>query len=1429
VRVTGAGEELGNDIKKETSLNRSPMPWGSPGPPTKAFHYLIKMVFIIQSLLFIALLLLPAPGNQCLYSQNYGLKYSRNYIPDEYELLPQNWDILEDPNGLIYVANQGGLLEYDGVSWKSIEIPGQTVRSLAIDSRGTIYLGGVNEIGYLAKASQGRLEYTSLTSHLQEDKKNFGIVWRTHVIKDIIFFRTSNYILRWKPQQQQLKVILETKKDQDNTLSASFTCFTCQGMLFVHQLHTGLMRWQSGSFKIIPGSQTFADCQDIFMLAPYNKPGSKIIIGARDKGFFIYDGKSTIHFSTQVDEYLKEKIPVHGIALSKSPGDFAIATRSGGLAIIDSRGQLKHLFTQNYGLYNNDVKYVFEDSLGDLWTALNEGISKIEYLSPLSFFDDYSHLPGMVFAVVRHSKKLYAGTSQGLFYMDENSNQFEPVPGIYSACRSLLSNGDSVIAATSQGVYQVQNNNPREITNIPAYVLLRSRQDPNRIWVGMRGGLASLYIDKSNRFKQENTYDKIYREIKTIVEDTRGHLWLGARGSGVFKISFPDPGNIYDYHVIRYSVIHRLPAEEVQVCQAAKHVMFAARKGLFRFREEKNIFVLDYTLGKEFSTHLQNVFRIVEDKNNSIWVHANGRNFQALLQPGQAYQIIEKPLARVPLSWLVNSIYPDPDQNVTWFATHKGLVRFDPRVKKNYDHEYRTIIRRVLVNGTPQFYDIYPSENTPGPGKSPKQSLPTFQSDKRDFRFEFAAPFFEYEAGIRYSFFLKGYDNKWSEWHKDAFKDYTIFNPGTYTFRVRARNVYGQTGEETGFRFKILPPWYRTWWAYCLYALLVFTIIFFSWNWRSRKLQKEKNRLEKVVEARTKEINLKNQQLEKQTALLIEQAEKLEELDHTKSRFFANISHEFRTPITLIIGPLEQILASQLPHHIKDKMQLMHRNSQRLLKLINQLLDLSRIESGKMKINASPQDIISFLKSIIASFEQACQNKEVILKFHARKEPITLYFDPEKLEEVFSNLLLNALNYTSPTGKITVSVKSNPGKEEDFPEGFVEISIKDTGCGIPKEQLDHIFERFFQVDSQKKKHNGTGIGLALTKELVTLHHGKIDVDSRTGEKSGTEFVLRFPLGKNHLHPDQIDQPKIMTDSQDNKQQEYETENHYQFEEEDTTGNIEPKIKKQQPVKYTVLLVEDNPEMRRFIRASINDYYNVVEAEDGQEGIQEAQNIMPDLIVSDIMMPDTDGIELCQKLKNDINTSHIPIILLTAKASESSVIQGLEAGADDYITKPFNVKMLAARIKNLIQLRHQLQEKIQNQLRLQPEEIKISSIDQRFINQLQNTIEKNLSDFDLNVETMSEKMDISRVTLNKKIYAITGLTATEFIRSYRLQRAMQLLKVNFGSVLDVALEVGFSNPSYFAKCFKEEFHQLPSEFMASENNSKIHHKQKMTIK
>ncbi len=1376
-----------------------------------------KIAAALSALLFIGLPWWATVGGY-LYSQNPGLKYSRNYSSNEYGLKRQNWCILQDPQGIICVANHGGILEYDGVSWNIILIPNQAARSIAIDVSGTIYVEGVNEIGFLAPDSQGRLKYISLLEHLDENKRNFGNVWKTHATEEGIFFRTTKYLFRWNTKQKKMNVALESKKGNNTRFNASFTC---EGKYFINQRNVGLMQLENNSFKIIHGGETFASAKTVFMIVPYDTSGKKILIGTREKGFFIYDGKTVRPFPTEADDYLKEKKACFGIALSRSPGDIAIATLHGGLVITDLHGKLKYMFTKDFGLYDNNVKYVFEDSQGNLWAALNNGISKIEYLSPLSIYDNRSKLPGMVYAVTRHSNGLYAGTSQGLFYLVSNADKFSPISGMSSTCWSLLSIGDSLLAATSIGVFQFENNTIRRITRTPSYVLLRSQKAPNRIWVGTHNTLTSLYQNPSQgkeEWTEEYKYEKVDRQIRTIAEDGEGNLWMGTLPSGVFKVVFSSHGAIGDYDITRYDTSHQLPLGPVRVFCAAGHVMFGTKKGLFRFDESINAFIPDDTLGKKLASDLRDVFRLKEDRNKSIWLHAKGRNYQAILKSDRTYVVNKKPLARIPISWQVNAIYPDPGENVTWFATHEGLIRYSPGVKKDYSHEYCTIIRRVSVNGTPQFYNLYATSYNFTGERDSKHPVPVFPYKDRNLRFEFAAPFFEDETGIRYCYILEGYDKDWSDWYKEAYKDYTNLDAGVYTFRVQARNVYGHIGREEVFEFKIQPPWYRTWWAYSVYVLLLFLAIFLTVRWRSIKLEQEKKKLEQVIVERTKEINRKNQQLEKQTRLLIEQAEKLKELDHAKSRFFANISHQFRTPLTMIIGPLEQMLPRGLPNGIKKKLNLMYRNSHRLLMLINRLLELSRIDSGKMKLQASPLYIIPFLKGMLASFEQMAREKRLNLGFHSEEESITLYFDAEKMEDMFGNLLSNAVKFTPAKGKITVSVKRIMEKEEDFPSGSLEISVQDTGSGIPKEQLAHIFDRFFQVDSNKQKHKGSGIGLALTRELVTLHHGKIDVNSRVGENSGTEFIIRLPLGTDHLKPDEIAAPsEIELISQrklpePGENEEAPMENGWEVEWEKEADEID---KETETAAHTVLVVEDNPDMRKFIRESIEPHYSVVEAEDGQEGIQKARAIMPDLVISDIMMPEVDGYELCQTLKKDIKTSHIPVILLTAKASEDSMIQGLETGADDYITKPFNTKILVTRIKNLIDLRRQIQEKIQRQLLLQPEEINVSSIDQKFLKQLQEIIEKELSDPDLNVEALSEKMDISRVTLNKKIQALTGESATHFIRSYRLKRAVQLLEAHFGTILDVAMEVGFSSSAYFTKCFREKFHQLPSTFLGGE--------------
>ena len=1339
---------------------------------------------------------------EVLNGQPPGLKYLKNYSSG---LHPQNWSILQDQRGIIYVANNGGVLEYDGVHWRTIKVPNWKVRSLAVDASDTVYIGGLDEIGFLAADTKSSLQYVSLLDRLEKDQKNFSDVWRINPTREGIYFRTSYYLIRWNPHTGKIKVW----KSKTGFI-ASFNCF---GRLFVQEKDVGLMQMVNDSLIIIPGNDPFVTTK-IYMMAPYDE--QRILMGTQSKGFYLYDGTTASPFPTEVDDYIDSKQLYYGIRLLSSPGDFALATLRGGLVIMDSQGRLKEKFTKPYGLQCDDVKSVFEDFQGNLWLALDKGISKIEYASPISIYDDnHWGLPGSVLSVTRHGidNHLYVGTTSGLYFLDSSPRcrgPFQPVAGISSACFSLFSRGDSILAAGTAGVFQLETKNNshtiRSVSDYPSYVLERSLKEPNRTWVGKRQGLVLLRMDsQSRRWKEERRFQFKTPQVTTIVEDQKGNLWLGSLGNGVLKVDFPGDGTISEPQVVPYDTSHGLPTGAVRTFFAAGHVIFAASAGIFCFDEKNQVFVKDYTLGKNFAEGPDSVFRMAEDRYKNIWFHSEFRNFLAAARPDGTFVLDKSPFLRLPLCQ-VNAIYADPVRETVWFGSNDGLIRFDNPIKKNDRQDFSTFIRKVVVNGEPVF-DGYPP-------RTHNDSKPHFLVVKyrdRNFRFEFAAPFYEDETANRYRCFLEGYDQDWSNWSSEPQMIYTNLDAGVYRFRVQAKNVYEHSSREDVFQFKVLAPWYQTWWAFLIDALLFFLVIYLVVKWRSKKLQHEKQQLEKIVKNRTKEIDEKNRQLEWQTLQLQEQSGKLREMDQVKSRFFANISHDFRTPLTLIMGPLEQMLTREKEQHQKKQLNLMLRNSQQLLMLINQLLDLSKLDSGKLKLQAGPQNIISFIKGIISTFESLAAENRLNLTSRANAEDITVYFDPGKMEQIMGNLLINAVKFTPPGGEIGVSVTV-------YSPEIVEISVRDTGMGIPKEQLDRIFDRFYQADSSLHRSSqqikGTGIGLALTKELVVLHHGNIDVHSRMGENSGTEFIIRLPLGKDHLQPGEITDSPASTSTYREPIRIRVDESNTRGEEVEEEESSEPK-KQGDREKNIILVVEDNPDVREYIRGPLQPYYTVVEAADGKEGIHKAKTIIPDLVISDIMMPGTDGYELCRTLKKDIKTSHIPVILLTAKASEESIIEGLETGADDYITKPFSTKILEARVKNLIELRRQLHIKMNREMTLQPAEISVSSMDQKFLKELQEMIEKNLGDPGFNVEQLANKLYMSQSTLYRKILALTGETVTEFIRSYRLKRAAQLLKARFGNVTEVAFEVGFSNTAYFTKCFKKKFHRLPSQFQAAE--------------
>ncbi len=522
-----------------------------------------------------------------------------------------------------------------------------------------------------------------------------------------------------------------------------------------------------------------------------------------------------------------------------------------------------------------------------------------------------------------------------------------------------------------------------------------------------------------------------------------------------------------------------------------------------------------------------------------------------------------------------------------------------------------------------------------------------------------------------------------------------------------------------------------------------------------------------------------------------EQTVKLQALDEAKSRFFANISHEFRTPLTLIQGLIDKQLLNPEQSPDAQDVAIMKRNVNRLQQLINQLLDLSKLESGEIRLNLHQGDLLMFIQKMVSLFESTALDKAIKLELKQNEiGSIVAPFDEDKLYKVLTNLLSNAIKFTPEKGTVLVNISIETEANQ------LKINVSNTGSGIPDEKLPYIFDRFYQVESgSTRRYEGTGIGLALVKELIELHQGRIEV---TSEDSLTTFSLWLALDSSVYQTSDFENAPVETAVEDIAVPRPRLNNK-------TVENGAP-----DDSKLVILVAEDNPDLQYFIKDILSDQYHVIQALDGERGLQLARKEIPDLIISDVMMPRMDGFEMSEQIKKDPLTDHIPIIMLTAKASKENKLEGLELGADDYLTKPFDKEELLVRIANLISTRRKLQEKFGNQINLKPDQVKVDSQQVRFLNQVKEVIEENISNDQFSVDDLSDSVGMSRSQLHRKLKALTDQSTTHYIRNYRLHRAADLLKQNHGTVSEIAYSVGFNSQTYFSSSFKELFGHAPSE-------------------
>ncbi len=1327
----------------------------------------------------------PAAKISC--DKDLGLPLIRNYSAREYGAADQNWAIIQDRQGIMYFGNNFGVLEYDGSSWRLISVPNEVVRSLAMDSTGCIYLGGYNEIGYLAADSAGNLKYHSLLHLIPVGDRKFGHVWNTLVSENEIYFQSYSHIFRIKTNQRESRSHPIQAVKIWRPVTNFHLSFVVNGQYFVLEQNRGLFTIDEDSLRLTPGGARF-DHDTVFLMHPRFGAGDSdsvsarkhILVYSKPSGFFLYDGKTFTPFKTEADAYLKENI-LYMKSSVLPDGRLALGTVHGGLVLMNQEGKITQIVDPQAGLADPTVYATFVDRNGTLWLALQNGITRFSTSLPFTLFDKRLGIESEVNSIIRFKGRLYCATMRGIRILSPKTGSgkapsFTKVPGIALQSWDLLEANKHLLAASTDGVAEIDG---EQAVKIPtswhnALSLYHSRRDSTILFVGLLDGLAVLKF-RNGTWQDAGRINEVTEDIRYITEDSKGNLWLGAMLQKVIKLS-PLPDGTFA--VRRYDGGGRISGV-YSLYNIHNQIIVATGKGFLRYDTLSDCFVKDSDIPFSYQEDVRRSFQVVTDKENRTWIQEETMNNARIfvLKNG-----VLKPLPLLQLAGdrnLGHSIYPSPRYSrVFWLGGSEKIVRFtysEPETL-SYPVQNTVLLRKITVNNDSL---LFGGSGVPG-------AVNELPFHNNTLSFEFALPGAVDESMVRYQYFLLGFNKGWSDWTSQHIKLFEQLPSGAYVFKVRARDVLGRVSNAASFAFKIRPPWYRAWWAYTFYLFLIILIIYAMLRSRFRYLERKAKKLELLVAKRTQKIR--------------EQSEKLKEMDRLKSRFFANITHEFRTPLTLIMGQIESVLASGGKETAKLKMAA--RNTRRLQQLINQLLDLAKIEVQGLKLNRAAHELVPFLRGLVYSFESLAKQKMITLNFYSESENIVLEFDSKKMEEVFENLLSNALKFTPRGGAVSVTLQITENEDEKLTESagkFTEIHVKDTGLGIAADKLPHIFDRFYQADSSKTRdYEGTGLGLALVKELVELHHGRITVRSKPG--LGTDFTIKLPFQEQSTVSAQPAIPNYKPQKKTMLSDITEDAAINQTAGQDEVKQLE-----------TILIIEDNADMRVYLRQNLESEFHIREAENGKTGLQRAAEIMPDLIISDVMMPVMDGFELVKELKKNERTSHIPVILLTARASLDDKIDGIESGADAYLSKPFNQQELLARAKNLIHSRQQLRKRFSKATVIRPSEISAVSADQAFLEKVVTIIDARISDETFSVEVLAEEAAFSVTHLNRKLRALIDQSAGQLIRSMRMQRAANLLKKHAGNVAQIALKVGFSDQASFTRSFKKQFGCPPGAY------------------
>lgn len=1311
--------------------------------------------------------------------------------------------IVQDNDGFIWIGTRGGLNRYDGYEFKifnqepgdSNSLVNPSIESLFVDSKGNIWIG--TKSGGVSKYDPDTECFKNFATNYKQENK---------LLPDnrVLAFYEDSMGRIWMGTWRRGVVVYDERKDTiyqylDNTSVRSIEGST-GGNIWVGA-NNGLFKFRENNGAItqqkIPANNFW--CSEL----KFDKKRNVLWITARGlikynvttnqwKRYEIGDayGASTVH-------------SYESICLDKQ-GKIWLGTWGTGFYFFDPAKEVFQrylIYPENRATLNKDydaVLDIFQDKDGNFWLGTNGG--GLCVLTPKLEFHTVGYHPELnkglintrIMSVVDgHDGNLWLGTiGSGLIWSPDREN-FYPVdypPGVNKSRFFII-----------KYIYQDKDNRIWAGTNVGTF------------YIHFIDGVPNL-INAAEKYRNNSI---LGRQAVSFL-DAENMLWLGTLQNGLFLL---DKRN--NYKTIRHLIKHNSASGNLNSNRISflfndskDRVWIGTYNGLHIFNSSDSTVQIaeDYfKISGDFSGNI--ITCIDEDIDGNIWVGTpNGLNRLTEIAPGQFSVTIfeeDKGLA----SNFIKGISHDSKGNV-WISTNSGISKFvasdstfinynemDGVRGKNFTEAsvFRNERGELFFGGTSGLTYFQPHEIK----ALPKSDSPVFTGLKiqnqpvaihqklgskvvlshsilhtgnlvipyhyNNFEIQFSALDYKSMGKNKYKYLLEDHDENWNFIGERNFINFNNLKPGEYILNVKAansNNVWNETPRK--LKIKILPPFWQTWYALTIYILVVIAIVTII-RWNAVKQVRLANKLEMAK-------------------LQHDQDRKISEM---KFQFFTNISHEFRTPLTLILAPLKEILSneqkSKLSEDVVHKIGIVQKNATRLMKLVNQLLDFRKAETGNMKLMASNSNIEAFVREVCLPFYELAKINEIHFDVHSTLQSKQLWFDREKLEVVLNNLISNAFKYVQNKGHIEVALF----EEEDE----ILLSVSDNGPGIHSAEIKHIFDRFYQVE-KNDNYGSSGIGLALVKRLVELHKGSITVTSEPNVN--TEFVVALPKGNAHLAADEMVHAE-------------NTKKNFVKSEPVVANRLKQRPKVKPKSDECILVVEDDIEVNHYLESLLQTYYRVETAFDGSSGYNKALEIKPDLILSDVMMPKTDGFELCKKIKSNDEISTIPVILLTAKSAANFKLLGIQTGADEYISKPFDPDYLIEKIRHLLENRKKLQKQFSKSVRLEPADVEITSSEEQFIQKAIALIENNLQNHAFNSEVLASEMNMSSSSLYRKLKALTDSSTAEFIRSIRIKRAGQLLADKERTITEIAYDVGFSDVKHFRTVFQKHFGCSPSEY------------------